>query len=132
MTSPAPDWVDQARRFLAGSGLADALAGMGRADQPAGSVPGDDAGHAAECRSCPLCIGLAALRGRRPDLLEGLADLLGTAATVIRAAAAAPADAGPADAGPADPAPADPGPAEAPAEDDPEPAPASVQRIEVA
>ena len=66
-------------------------------------------------------VGLAALRGRRPDLLEGLADVLATAATVIRAQAAGPADPAPDPAAPAGPA------AEA---DDPPPAP--VQRIEVA
>jgi hypothetical protein len=120
MTSPGIDWVDQARRFLAGSGLADALSGMGRADQSASSGHEDGADPAAECRWCPLCVGLAALRGRRPELLEGLADLLGTAATVVRAAAAAPAG---------------PERAEAPAEGTPhtpQPAPVPVQRIEVA
>jgi hypothetical protein len=118
MTSPAPDWVEQARRFLAGSGLADALTAMsGHADFPAADTPDDGAAHAAECRWCPLCAGLAALRGRRPDLLDGLADLLTTAATVVRAHASAPAD---------------PGSAEPAPEPAPEPGPAPVQRIEVA
>ncbi|SDY77202.1 hypothetical protein SAMN05661080_04555 [Modestobacter sp. DSM 44400] len=122
MTSPAPDWADEARRFLAGSGLADALAAMGsRTDSPAAPASGDGAGQPAECRWCPLCVGLAALRGRRPDLLEGLADLLTTAATVVRAQAAA-----------AGPAPAEPAAEDEPVAGDDEPAPAPVQRIEVA
>jgi hypothetical protein len=132
MTSPAPDWVEQARRFLAGSGLADALtavsAGLGgEPTTAAGTAEGDDppADHSAECRWCPLCAGLAAVRGRRPDLIEGLADVLVGAAAVLRThAAPAPENAdrgtGPAPAGP---------PAEAPVD---EPSPAPVQRIEVA
>jgi hypothetical protein len=112
MTSPAPDWVDQTRRFLAGSGLADVLGGLGRPGRPAGTDPAgsdpagsdpagsdpagsDPAGteHSAECRWCPLCAGLAALRGRRPDLVEGLADVLATAAAMLRAHATAAPDA---------------------------------------
>ena len=124
MTAPGPDWVEQARRFAAGlaaehaagAGLSDVLDGL---LGPAAGQPAADAGpdHGAECRWCPLCAGLAALRGRRPDLLDGLADLLTTAATVVRAHAAAPAD---------------PGSAEPAPEPAPEPGPAPVQRIEVA
>lgn len=115
MTDPSPDWVEQARRFLAGSGLADALTSFG-----AGG-PAEPADHAAECRWCPLCSAAAALRGRRPDLVEGLADLLSTAATVLRAhGAASPGDTS---------APADPAAEESAAE----PAsPQPVQRIDVA
>ena len=102
MTSPGPDWVEQARRFVINSGLVEALS-AGRpagADPDGGQPPGG--GHAAECRSCPLCAGLAALRGRRPDLVEGLADLLTTAAAALRASAG--------QAGARGPAPSDPGP----------------------
>jgi hypothetical protein len=120
MTSPGPDWVEQARRFVVSSGLAEALS----AGRPAGSAhaPTDDrpSGHAAECRWCPVCAGLAALGGRRPDLVEGLADLLTTAAAVLRTHAGAPAATDP----PA-PAPADPAGQETPT-------PAPVQRIDVA
>ena len=87
MTTPGPDWVEQARRFAAGlatepPGLTDALGGLlgaARADEPAE--------HGAECRSCPLCAALAALRGRRPDLLEALADVLTGAAAALRTSA---------------------------------------------
>ena len=127
MTSPGPDWVEQARQFVISSGLAEALS----AGRPAGAGP--DGGrpaageHAAECRWCPLCAGLAALRGRRPDLVEGLADLLTTAATVLRASAAQAGDPGPAPAGAPGPAPADRVPEE------PAAGPATpVQRIDVA
>lgn len=157
MTSPAPDWADQARRFLAGSGLADALSafgGLGNGPGPfrgpgtpapdatasdataSGATASDGAAqegaapegadHGAECRWCPVCAGLAALRGRRPDLLEGLADVLGTAAAVLRAHAASSAAASSADSGSAHAA----APADPPEEHGPAPAP--VQRIEVA
>jgi len=90
MTVPGPDWVEQARRFAAGlavehPGLRDTLGGLlgaARTDPPAE--------HGAECRSCPLCAGLGALRGRRPDLMEALADVLTSAAATLRSAAAAP------------------------------------------
>jgi hypothetical protein len=89
MTGPGPDWVEQARRFVVSSGLADVL-GSG---WPAGATGrpepgGPSADHPAECRWCPVCVGVAALRGRRPDLVEGLADVLSTAADVLRAHAA--------------------------------------------
>jgi hypothetical protein len=130
MTAPGPDWVEQARRFVISSGLVEALsagrpAAHGAHPGPAAASPGDDrsADHPAECRWCPLCTGLAALRGRRPDLVEGLADLLGTAAVVLRAHAAGAATA----ADPARPAPADATP-----EETVTPPPPPVQRIDVA
>jgi len=129
MTSPGPDWVEQARRFVISTGLVEALS----AGRPAG--PGTDAGpapdgagsarsadHPPECRRCPLCIGLAALRDRGPDLAEGLADLLGTAAVLLRAHAAARPAADPAGRAPADP----------PPEETVTPPPPPVQRIDVA
>ena len=66
MTTPGPDWVEQARRFVISSGLAEVLSpGRPAADGAAGP----SADSAAECRSCPLCAGIAAFRGRRPDLV---------------------------------------------------------------
>jgi hypothetical protein len=135
MTSPPPDWVDSARRFLASSGLVDALAAWGGPGDDPGASSGADGGTAGgeepsadsadECRWCPLCVALAALRGRRPDLLEGLADVLGTAAAVLRAHAentsgTARGQYRPGQA-PAEPRTEEPGPPAAP-----------VQRIEVA
>ncbi len=113
MTSPGPDWVEQARRFVISTGLLEALDG---------GAP-RSAEHPATCRSCPLCIGLAALRGRGPDLVEGLADLLGTAAVALRAHAASARPA----ADPPGPAPADARP-----EETVTPPPPPVQRIDVA
>ena len=101
MTSPSPDWVEQARRFAAGlaaehaagTGLGDVLGGLlgppaadAHRAEPAGGS------SAADCRWCPLCVGLAALRGHRPDLVEALADVLASAAAALRTAAGAPAD----------------------------------------
>ena len=134
MTTPGPDWVEQARRFAAGlaaehaagASVSDVLGGV-----LGGATPGAD--HSAECRWCPVCTGLAALRGRRPDLLEALADVLTTAATTLRAHAGAPAPApGGNDAAPDAPAPAAPEPgAAAPAETTVK-HPIPVQRIDVA
>jgi hypothetical protein len=135
MTAPGPDWVEQARRFAAGlaaehaagAGLSDVLDGL---LGPAAGQPGADAGpdHGAECRWCPLCAGLAALRGRRPDLLEALADVLTSAAGALRTTARTTPDGS--DAAPGAPAPE---PADPPEETVPHPAPdPTVQRIDVA
>ena len=129
MTTPGPDWVEQARRFAAGlaaehaggAGLSDVLGDLigGR------STPGGAAEHGTECRSCPLCAGLAALRGHRPDLLEALADVLTSAATALRSTARPTPDGAAADPAPEPTAP--------PEETVPHPAPApTVQRIDVA
>jgi hypothetical protein len=92
VSSPGADWVEQLRRFIAalaaehaaGADLADVLGDMlGRLD---GGHPADGA---PECSWCPLCAGLAALRGRRPDLLESLADVLTNAAGALRTTARA-------------------------------------------
>jgi len=88
------------------------------------SAPGN-AEHGTECRSCPLCAGLAALRGHRPDLLEALADVLTSAATALRSTARPTPDGAAADPAPEPTAP--------PEETVPHPAPApTVQRIDVA
>ena len=128
MSSPGPDWVEQARRFAAGL-AAEHAAGAGLSDVlgdllgPHGEQPAADA--AAECRWCPLCAGLAALRGRRPDLLEALADVLTSAAGALRTTARTTPDDSPAAPGAPEPEPAAP-----PEEAVPRPAP--VQRIDVA
>jgi hypothetical protein len=140
VSTPGPDWIEQARRFAAGlateygPGLTDVLGGLlgGSPGQRTESDPGVD--HAAECRSCPLCAGLAALRERRPDLLEALADVLATASTVLRTTARTTPDGS--DAGPVPDAPAPGVPTDAsatPEETVPPSAPApTVQRIDVA
>jgi hypothetical protein len=136
MTAPGPDWVEQARRFAAGlaaehaagAGLSDVLGDLlgGRAARPGPDGAPDPArGHTAECRSCPLCAALAAWRGRRPDLVEALADVLAGAATALRATARPTPDGGAAAPGPEPTAPPEETvtpPASAPA----------VQRIDVA
>ena len=132
MSSPGPDWVEQARRFAAGL-AAEHAAGASLTDvlgdllgQPGGEHPAAD--PAAECRWCPLCAGLAALRGRRPDLLEALADVLTSAAGALRTTARTTPDGS----GAAPGAPA-PEPTAPPEEAVPRPAPApTVQRIDVA
>jgi hypothetical protein len=132
VTVPGPDWVEQARRFAAalaaedagGAGLTDLLSGL--SGQPAEGDTAGQADHGAECRWCPLCAGLAALRGRRPDLLEALADVLASAATALRTTAGTTPGGSAAQPG----APA-PEPTVAPEETVPHPAP-TVQRIEVA
>jgi hypothetical protein len=133
MTAPGPDWVERARRFAAGlaaehaagAGLSDVLDGL---LGPAAGQPAAGPDHAAECRWCPLCAGLAALRGRRPDLLEALADVLTNAAGALRTTARTTPDGS--DAAPGAPAPE---PTAPPEETVPHPAPTpTVQRIDVA
>lgn len=160
MTAPGPDWVEQARRLAAGlaaehaSGtrLTDVLGGLlaaAAARPDAAHRPEDDGAAtglppADECRWCPVCVGLAALRGRRPDLVEALADVLDSAATALRTHAGTHAGTQPAAAprtnpdgsaaAPGAPAP-DVRPADAPRppeETVTHPAPAPVQRIDVA
>jgi len=148
VSTPGPDWVDQARRFAAGlaaehaagTSLGDVVGGLLGGTAPRSAPTADDpadhpADHSAECRWCPVCSGLAALRGRRPDLLEALADVLATAATTLRAQASTqgtPSRPGGSDAAADVPAPAasDPDAAAPPEMTVPQPAP--VQRIDVA
>ena len=115
MTAPMPDWVEQGRRLVAGL-----VENVGAAHQHGSD---DDA------RSCPLCAARTAWRDRRPDLLEGLADVLASTAEVLRASAARSAPDGSA-AGP-EPTTDTPAPAEETVSQQ-APAPSPVQRIDVA
>nr|ANY57898.1 hypothetical protein [uncultured bacterium] len=118
------DWVEQARRLVAGlgeTGLGQAV--FGPAGTGAGGpFPAGEHEPGGDCRWCPVC-QLAAV-ARRPEVSEALADALTSAATALRAfAAAAAAEA--------------PGPDPAATEDETagrEPAPptAPVQHIEIA
>ena len=84
MTAGA-DWVDSARRLL------DAFR------PPAGTpaaIPEPGAGHAADCRWCPVCQAAAVLRGERPEVNAALADVLATTASVLRDLAGEPTPSG--------------------------------------
>ncbi|SDD13739.1 hypothetical protein SAMN05660690_3516 [Geodermatophilus telluris] len=78
--SEGADWLDQARRVVAGLGQAVAESWAetepGPGAEAAGHVPGGD------CRWCPVC-RLAAV-ARRPEVTEALADALTTAAAALR------------------------------------------------
>ena len=102
--SDRPDWMEQARRLVSGLGQS-----LGAAARPAeGAAAGGSAGHAADCRWCPLCQAAAVLRGERPEVTAALADTLAAVAGALRTYGAAAEPAGPA---PDQPAPdADPGP----------------------
>ena len=70
-----PDWVEQARRLMAGLG------------QTLGSAlrEGDAAGaHPADCSWCPVCQVAAVVRGERPEVTDALADVLTAAAAALR------------------------------------------------
>ncbi|MGY1668533.1 hypothetical protein [Geodermatophilus sp. SYSU D00696] len=82
--SDGTDWVEQARRLVAGIGL-DGLGRAGADTLGAGHVADGD------CRWCPVC-QLAAV-ARRPEVSEALADALTSAAAALRAFAAAAAEA---------------------------------------
>jgi hypothetical protein len=135
VTTPGPDWVEQARRFAAGL-AAERAAGTSLSDVLGGllgaPVETPAADHSAECRHCPVCTGLAALRGRRPDLLEALADVLTTAATTLRTQATTSSPAPGSDAASDVPAPAASEPDAAAPPETTVNHPAPVQRIDVA
>ncbi|HEX6755699.1 MAG TPA: hypothetical protein VF109_07105 [Mycobacteriales bacterium] len=84
-------------------------------DWAARALPADDG---CTCTWCPVCRGVAVLRGDRPEVTERLTELVSAAASALTALAGALS-------GP--PAPAAPGPAPAAR---PEPT-ASVQRIDL-
>jgi hypothetical protein len=114
-----PDWVEQARRLVAGLGQT-----LGEAARTGARPDGEGTGHPADCRWCPVCQVAAVVRGERPEVTAALADVLGAASAALRtfaeqAPAATPAPV-PADDAPADDAPAAPVPT------------APVQRIEIA
>ncbi len=73
------DWVEQARRLVAGLGVTGL--GQGGPGEGDGHVPGG------ACRWCPVC-QLAAV-ARRPEVGEALADALASAAAALRVVAAA-------------------------------------------
>ncbi|PRY50481.1 hypothetical protein LY71_10338 [Geodermatophilus tzadiensis] len=81
--SEGADWLDQARRVVAGLGQAVAQSWAETDPGPdagsAGHVPGGD------CSWCPVC-RLAAV-ARRPEVTEALADALTTAAAALRTVA---------------------------------------------
>jgi hypothetical protein len=115
------DWVEQARRLVAGLGES----GLGQAWADArGRVLAEDHEPGGDCRWCPVC--QFATVARRPEVSEALADALSSAATALRALAAAAAEtAGPDPAGPAATGDETAGQASAPP-------PAPVQHIEIA
>ncbi|MGY1663083.1 hypothetical protein ACI78Q_17810 [Geodermatophilus sp. SYSU D00705] len=98
-----PDWVEQARRLVAG--LGQTLGEAARTDA-------EGTGHHADCRWCPVCQVAAVVRGERPEVTAALADVLGTAAAALRSLAeqapAATPSAAPADEPPAAPEPSAP------------------------
>ena len=110
------DWAEQARRMV------DTLRGvLGTLAASHEDGTGEqDAVPAGECRWCPLCQLLAVLRGERPEVTAGIADVLRSTADALHAFAAAPDAPRP----------------DAPASDEAEPPvgdpPPVVQRIEIA
>ncbi|MBM7804842.1 hypothetical protein JOD57_000679 [Geodermatophilus bullaregiensis] len=118
--SEGTDWLDQARRVVAGLGQTWSEAWTEVREQ-AGD-PGGAAGHVpgGDCRWCPVC-QLAAV-ARRPEVSAALADALTTAAAALRAVA----DEAPRAADPVEPGPPDDGVPPAPT-----PTPPPVQHIEI-
>ncbi len=104
------DWVEQARRLVAGLGES----GLGQAWADArGRVLAEDHEPGGDCRWCPVCQFAAV--ARRPEVTNALADVLTAAAAARRTAA-------------------ERAPAPAPETEAEEPAPpaAPVQHIEIA
>ncbi|PWW24747.1 hypothetical protein JD79_03937 [Geodermatophilus normandii] len=111
--SEGADWLDQARRLVAGVGQAWAESGAGEHADAGHGGPGH--GPGGDCQWCPLC--RAAAVARRPEVSEALADLLSSAAVALRTVATPPE----APAGPEQPVPAE----------EAAPEPARVQHIEL-
>lgn len=63
------------------------------AERDSGSVGGE--GHGAECTYCPVCQGLALLRGAKPEVAEHLVEALNSLAAAV--AALLPHDSAPAE-----------------------------------
>jgi len=63
--APGGDWLEDAVRRL--------IEGVG-----------DEAGHAPECRACPLCRGVVALREHGPDVLDQVARVASALAQSLR------------------------------------------------
>ena len=85
--TPGDDWLDQARRLVAGLGQTLAAAPSAHAG-PEGDA--DAAAHGSDCRWCPLCQVVGVLRGERPELTAALADVLTSAAAALRTLAEPP------------------------------------------
>ncbi len=117
--SETTDWVEQARRLVAGLGQGGL--GQGGLGQVWAEVRGDGHVPDGDCRWCPVC--QLATVARRPEVSEALADALVSAATALRALAAAAAETAPGE----DAAP----PPEAAPEEPAAPPPAPVQHIEI-
>lgn len=83
--SDAPDWVEQARRLMAGLGqTVGQSTGQGLREGEAAAA------HPADCRWCPLCQVAAVVRGERPEVTDALADVLTAAAAALRNLSEAP------------------------------------------
>ena len=90
--TPGDDWVDQARRLVAGLGqaLAAGSAPQTGAAVQTGSGEETASAHGSDCRWCPLCQAACVLRGERPEVTAAIADALTAAAAALRALAAEP------------------------------------------
>jgi hypothetical protein len=85
------DWVEHARRLMAGLGQSFAAAATtadSRTDADGVSDASGGGEHGGDCRWCPVCQALGVLRGERPELAAALADVLGAAAVALRTVAA--------------------------------------------
>jgi hypothetical protein len=92
-----PPWVaDAARLFRSLRQAAEEAAGPRAADLL------ETAGHAPECRACPVCQAVAVLRRSGPDVLDQISAFTAGLAASLRAASASEAEA---PAGPPEPAP---------------------------
>jgi hypothetical protein len=85
--TPGDDWLDQARRLVAGLGQTLAA---GSTPQAGTGGEADAAAHGGDCRWCPLCQVVGVLRGERPELTAALADALSSAAAALRTLAEPP------------------------------------------
>jgi hypothetical protein len=88
VSAGAPDgaeapWVADAARLF--RSLRDAAASGEAGPGPLADLL-DSAGHAPECRACPMCQAVAMIRRNGPELLDGISALAAGLAASLRAA----------------------------------------------
>jgi hypothetical protein len=77
-------FADESARLM-GAFREWAARGQAAAEDATAHVAGSEAGHGPECTYCPLCQGLALLRGAKPEVVEHLADALSSLAAAVTA-----------------------------------------------
>ncbi len=79
--APVGSFAEESARLL-GAFREWAARGQAAVQDLSGGAAGD-AAHGPECTYCPICQGIALLRGARPEVVEHLADALGSVSAAL-------------------------------------------------